>query len=48
MILIPSLGDPWDAVWETLIDLQNRQPENWTLIGAQMVALHGMERNRMP
>src|SRR5712691_9914775 len=48
MINIPSLGDPWDAVWETLVDLQEQQPNGWTLIGAQMVALHGMERDRMP
>jgi hypothetical protein len=48
MINIPSLGDPWDAVWETLVDLQEQHPDGWTLIGAQMVALHGMERNRMP
>src|SRR5258708_23391367 len=33
---------------ETLVDLQEQQPEGWTLIGAQMVALHGMEHNRMP
>ena len=48
MITIPSLGDPWDAVWETLVDLQEQQPDGWTLIGAQMVALHGMEHERMP
>ncbi len=48
MIRIPSLGDPWDAVWETLVDLQERQPGGWTLIGAQMVALHGMEHGRLP
>src|SRR5258708_40206942 len=48
MINIPSLGDPWDAVWETLVDLQEQYPDGWTLIGAQMVALHGMEHGRMP
>lgn len=48
MIHIPSLGDPWDAVWETLVDLHERQPDGWTLIGAQMVALHAMERARIP
>jgi predicted nucleotidyltransferase len=48
VIHIPSLGDPWDAIWETLIELQERQPDGWTLIGAQMVALHGMERDRTP
>jgi len=48
MINIPSLGDPWDAIWEALVDLQEQHPDGWTLIGAQVVALHGMERDRMP
>lgn len=43
-IHIPSLGDPWDAAWETLLHLQRRQPTGWTLIGAQTVALHGLEQ----
>lgn len=47
-IHIPSLGDPWDAAWETLLALQRRQPSGWTPIGAQMVALHGLEHGRTP
>jgi hypothetical protein len=34
--------------WETLIELHRRQPRDWTLIGAQMVALHGYEHERIP
>lgn len=48
VISIPTLGDPWDAVWETLIDLQQLEPAGWTLIGAQMVTLHALERGRTP
>ena len=28
--------------------LAERKPEGWTLIGAQMVALHGMENGKLP
>jgi len=47
-IAIPTHGDPWDAVWETLIRLMQLQPTGWTLIGAQMVALHGLEHDKEP
>ncbi|HLY87425.1 MAG TPA: hypothetical protein VKQ27_00435 [Acetobacteraceae bacterium] len=30
------------------MDLAERKPEGWTLIGAQMVALHGMEHGKLP
>lgn len=30
------------------MDLAERKPEGWTLIGAQMVALHGMENGKLP
>lgn len=48
VVSIPKLGDPWDAVWETLNDLQQLEPDGWTLIGAQMVALHALEHGRTP
>jgi hypothetical protein len=35
-------------MWQALLDLSQRQPEGWTLIGAQMVALHGFEHHRIP
>src|ERR1700737_1932958 len=34
--------------WELALDLAERQLTGWTLIGAQMVALHGMEHGRLP
>jgi hypothetical protein len=37
-----TAGPAWDA----LLDLASRKPEGWTLIGAQMVAVHGWERGR--
>ncbi len=46
MIEIPRVDETERAVWETLIDLHRQTPEGWTLIGAQMVALHGYEHGR--
>ncbi len=41
MITIPELGDHHHAMWTELIRLSHASPARWTLIGAQMVALHG-------
>lgn len=35
------------AVWDVLLDLAAVQARGWTLVGAQMVVLHGHERGRM-
>ena len=48
MIHIPADTQTQRHVWQTLIDLDQRQPHGWTLIGAQMVALHAYERDRTP
>lgn len=36
------------ALWGTLLDLSERVPSDWTLIGGQMVLLHGLEHDRTP
>jgi len=36
------------AIWDELLELAVRRPEGWTLVGAQMVALHGRQRDRTP
>src|ERR1700694_424852 len=36
------------STWALALDLAERQLTDWTLIGAQMVALHGMEHGRLP
>ncbi|MGH2379478.1 MAG: hypothetical protein ACRD2Z_10975 [Thermoanaerobaculia bacterium] len=33
--------------WQAVIDLARHRPDGWTLIGAQMVVLHGLERGRL-
>lgn len=35
-----------EEIWSTLVDLSAQRPEGWTLVGAQMVALHGFEAGR--
>ncbi|MBP5891029.1 hypothetical protein [Streptomyces scabiei] len=36
------------GLWNTLFDLSEKVPESWTLIGGQMVLLHGLEHDRTP
>ena len=47
MIVIEA-DDPSIDLWLALIKLQDQLPGEWTLIGAQMVALHGLEVGRHP
>ncbi|MCF2533796.1 hypothetical protein [Yinghuangia soli] len=42
------LTEPVIDLWNTLLDLSERVPPAWTLIGGQMVLLHGMEHDRVP
>lgn len=37
----------WE-MWQVLFELAEQYPTGWTLIGAQMVALHGAENGRVP
>jgi hypothetical protein len=37
---------PMDGLWARLLDLAAAHPEGWTLVGAQMVALHAYERGK--
>lgn len=46
MIDLRPSDDRGQALWEALLDIARRQPEGWTLIGAQMVALLGFEHGR--
>ena len=36
------------GLWNVLLDLSERLPRVWTLIGGQMVLLHGLEHDREP
>src|SRR5437870_1071648 len=42
------MGAAQEAAWVALLDLYERHPEDWTLIGGQMVHLHCAERGYAP
>ncbi len=46
MVDLTGLDPLSGAVWDTLLDLADLQPDGWTLVGAQMVILHGLQRGR--
>ncbi|MGW6258546.1 hypothetical protein [Streptomyces sp. NPDC055085] len=42
------LTGPLVGLWGVLLDIADRMSDAWTLIGGQMVLLHGMEQGRTP
>lgn len=48
MIVLRAEDDVLQSTWDAVIELARCQPMGWTLIGAQMVALHAFERDRVP
>lgn len=40
---LPTLGDHENALWDTLLELADLRPREWTLIGGQMVLVHATE-----
>lgn len=47
-LLLPTLPGHDDALWDTLIELAELRPGEWTLIGGQMVYLHAIEHPATP
>lgn len=47
MVELKQLDPQSLAIWRMLMELSARQPDGWTLVGAQMVALLGFERGRL-
>jgi hypothetical protein len=45
---LPPLGISDTGLWDALLDIADRVPDGWTLIGGQMVLLHALERDRIP
>lgn len=48
MIEIQPRDDLEHRLWRTVLELADRQPVGWTLIGAQMVMLHAWEHGVSP
>ena len=48
-IELPVLAGIGEGLWRALLELAEVQPNNWTLIGGQMVLLHALESEaRLP
>ena len=45
---LPVLGTLHDDLWTVLCNLADRHETDWTVIGGQMVMLHGLQANRSP
>lgn len=48
MIVMPTMTPQQEASWHGLLDLYERLPGQWALIGGQMVHLHCAERQYSP
>ena len=48
MIQLPTLGGAGDRLWGALLDVADRVTSDWTLVGGQMMLLHGLEHGRVP
>jgi hypothetical protein len=48
VIELPALGGTERELWDALLDLAERQPDGWTLVGGQMVLLRALEQGRVP
>ena len=47
-VRLPTLAGHDDELWDTLIELSEVRPGEWTLIGGQMVFLHAIEHDATP
>lgn len=47
-VRLPTLAGHDDELWDTLIELSEVRPGEWTLIGGQMVFLHASEHGATP
>lgn len=45
---LPTLSDHELTFWETLLELAELRPREWTLIGGQMVLVHAIEAGIHP
>lgn len=47
-ILLPAMDEAQAASWHALMELYLKVPENWALVGGQLVHLHCAERSTYP
>lgn len=47
-IVLPAMSDPQAQAWHALIELGERFPSGWTIVGGQLIYLHCAERGASP
>jgi hypothetical protein len=47
-VVLPAMASAQVASWHGLMDLHDRLPSGWTLVGGQLVHLHCAERGQLP
>jgi hypothetical protein len=47
-LVMPAMSDEQTASWHALMDLYERLPNGWTLVGGQLVHVHCAERDHYP
>jgi hypothetical protein len=47
-VTLPALTEGASQSWHALLDLSERVPDHWCLVGGQMVLLHCLERGAAP
>ena len=47
-VKMPAMTDSQIASWHALMNLHESLPGRWTIVGGQMVHLHGAERDTLP
>jgi len=48
VIVLPPMAAAQESAWHALLDLHERHPDGWTLIGGQLVHMHCAERGYAP
>lgn len=48
MIVMPAMAEAQEAAWHALLELHERHPDGWTLVGGQLVHLQCAERGYDP
>src|SRR5690625_2167104 len=46
--ILPAMAPAQEEGWLALLELHERKPTGWTLVGGQMVHLHCAERGTVP
>lgn len=47
-VVLPAMVPAQEAGWLALLEIGERMPEGWSLVGGQMVHLHCVERGQFP